>query len=128
MRQHLGVHSVGLDQQSEGLAKHRAHRHGLYAICNEAPAQPAVVAAGGLENCPLDAVPAQLVAQGAATGLIVGEAAGVPAGFEMCVEPALPDVKAGNDGGHDAAGRGPDNGRAARYTVSVHALSLLGLY
>lgn len=106
MRQHLDVHAVGLDQQSEGLAKHRAHRHGLYAVCNEAPAQLAVVEAGGLDDSPLDAVPAQLIAQGAATGLIVGEAAGVPAGFEMCVEPALPDVKAGDNGGHDAGAEG----------------------
>ena len=80
--------------------------------------QPAVVAAGGLEDSTAGTVLAQPLAQGAAAE---------PAGFEMRVEPALADINAGDDGGHAARGRGLGSGRAARYTVRVHVLRLLGL-
>ena len=67
--------------------------------------QLAAVAPGGFEHGALDAVPAQPVAQSAPAELVVGEAAGLPAGLEMRVEPALADIDAGDDGGNPAAGR-----------------------
>lgn len=44
--------------------------------------QPAVVATGGLKDGTAHAMPPRPVAQGAAAGLVVGEAAGEPAGAE----------------------------------------------
>ena len=41
-----------------------------------------------------------------AAGLVVGEVAGESAGFEIRVEPALPDVNAGDEGGHAAGTAG----------------------
>ena len=87
-----------------------------------------MVAASGLEDGTADAVPPQPFAQGAAARLVIGEAAGEPAGFEMRIEPTLADVNAGNDGGHAVGGRELGSGRAARYTVRVHVLRLVGLY
>ena len=62
-----------------------------------------------------------------AAGLVVGEVAGESAGFEIRVEPALPDVNAGGDGGHAARHRWPGSSRAARYTVRVRVLRVLDL-
>ena len=110
----LGVHAVGLDQQAEGLGEApravRAHGHGLHAIRRQALVQRAVVASGGFEHGALDAVLAQPVARSAPAELVVGEAAGQPAGLDVRVEPALADIDAGDDGGKPA---GADDWAAA---------------
>ena len=68
--------------------------------------QAPMVASGGFEDSAVDAALAEPVAQGAATGLVVVEAALRLAGQHVDIEVLLADIDAGhNDGGYTGADR-----------------------
>ena len=98
--EHGGVDAVVLGESSDGFGEaagaQGVDQDGLEAGLSEALVEVAVVAAGGLEDGPGDAVLEQPVAQGAAAGLGVVELA-LEAGVEdVGVELRLADVDAGD--------------------------------
>ena len=113
--QYGSIQAIRLGQQAERLGEAPgavgAHQDRLAAVRRQALVQLPVVAPGRLEDDAPHAVPAQPVAQGAAPRLVVGEAAGLPAGLAAGVEPTLADSDAGD----------------GLYTGKGHVLRLLGL-
>ena len=98
--EHGGIDAVVLGESSDGFGEaagaQGVDQDGLEAGLSEALVEVAVVAAGGLEDGPGDAVLEQPVAQGAAAGLGVVELA-LEAGVEdVGVEPGLADIDAGD--------------------------------
>ncbi len=101
--QHGSIHAVRLGEVADGLGEapraQRVDQDRLHAGVKEALVEWAVIAAGGFEDGPLDAVLAQPVAQGPAAGRVVVELAVVFGVQEMGVELGLADVNACDYGG-----------------------------
>ena len=98
--QHGGVDAIVLGERSdrfgEAAGAQGIDQDGLEAGVSEALVEVAVVAAGGLEDGPVDAVLEQPVAQAAAAGLVVVELTVEAAVEDVGVEPGLADIDAGD--------------------------------
>ena len=98
--EHGGVDAIVLGERSdrfgEAAGAQGIDQDGLEAGVSEALVEVAVVAAGGLEDGPVDAVLEQPVAQAAAAGLVVVELTVEAAVEDVGVEPGLADIDAGD--------------------------------
>ena len=98
--EHGGVDAIVLGECSDGFGEAAGaqgiDQDGLEAGVSEALVEVAVVAAGGLEDGPVDAVLEQPVAQAAAAGLVVVELTVEAAVEDVGVEPGLAEIDAGD--------------------------------
>ena len=101
--EHGGIDAVVLGEPSDGFGEapgaQGVDQDGLEASVSKALVKVAVVAAGGFEHGPGDAMLEQPIAQGAATGLGVVELAVESACEDVGVELSLADVDAGDYSG-----------------------------